>query len=658
MAENLRSSRRGPLVAAAVTLVVAMGASGVLTASVANAAREESRLAFEESADQTAAAVERQLDAYLDELRDIGAFAANSPTASPAQFAGFVEGTGIFEQLPSLVGIFFLHRVPSEELDSFAERTRDVIPDFTITQLGSVEPGDHYVLTYYVPGTIDLALPVGTDVTALDSVVSMMSTQGTEREGVAGSFQDDPFLEQIARDTDFPAVDIMLDLDFFVGVPALAEAGGDEPEGELLGWVGAPVSEFDDVLASASAAQPEDLGLSVTIDLVDSGYSERSDLQRAAALPGSAGDREEAAYEISRSIDVDGVKFAIAVWSSPGADNLPAEVPALIAGGVAGSFLVAAVVYLRQRARDRDRAFTQELTDREHAQRDILDSVTDAMVVLDDGGRLVGANPAWWTLQPSDAGGGSAGGLGERYLAAIEPLLRGRGDELAQNLHEVLDGAGRSLQIDVPLRDGTGYRWYAVQFTPLHGRSGGAVVVHSDITDRKQRHDELALKAARDDLTGLLNRAALESEADRALTAARDAGRGAAALFVDVDGFKPINDEHGHRVGDEVLRAVARRLTTAVRTTDRVARFGGDEFVVLVGPLGDQGVAEQTAQRVLESFEGAIRVDGLDLDVSVSVGVAVTDPQGLMTRDELLAAADRAMYRAKQSGGATAATAW
>jgi diguanylate cyclase (GGDEF)-like protein len=184
------------------------------------------------------------------------------------------------------------------------------------------------------------------------------------------------------------------------------------------------------------------------------------------------------------------------------------------------------------------------------------------------------------------------------------------------------------------------------------------VVVHSDITDRKRSHDALALRATRDNLTGLLNRAALEAEADRVLAEARAMHLRVAVLFVDLDGFKPINDEHGHAVGDEVLRAVGRRLTTAVRTTDRVARFGGDEFVVLVGPLGDVHVAEQTAHRILHAFAGPVRVEDLDLAVSVSVGVAVTDEDGAVTRDGLLDAADGAMYRAKQSGGATAVTAW
>jgi diguanylate cyclase (GGDEF)-like protein len=657
VAEHLPDERRGPLAAAGLTLVLALLALGGLTSWVVDGAQEESARAFEESADQTALAVERELDAYLDELRDISAFAANAPDASPAEFAGFVEGTGIFEQLPSLVGIFFLHKVAAAEIDAFTEEVRRAIPDFTVTEIGPAEAGNRYVLTYYVPGAVDLELPIGTDITPIASLTAMIDTQGDRREGVAGSFQDDPYLLQVARDTDFTAVDTMLDIDFFIGVPAISSGAGGEPAGEVEGWVGAPVARFADVLEAAGAAQPEDVGLSATIDLDDTGFGDRSDLERVAELPGSAGDRADAAYEISRSVDVDGVNFTIVVWSSPGADRLPATVPALVVGGVTAALLAAAVVYLRQRARGRDRAFTRELRDREHAQRDILDSVTDAMVVLDDGGRLVGANPAWWRLRMAVDDGGTPP-MGEQYLAAIEPHLRGGSDALAEGLRRVLDGGSHSPEIDVAVTEGDAHRWYAVQFTPLRGRAGGAVVVHSDITDRKRSHDALALRATRDDLTGLLNRAALEAEADRVLAEARAMHLRVAVLFVDLDGFKPINDEHGHAVGDEVLRAVGRRLTTAVRTTDRVARFGGDEFVVLVGPLGDVHVAEQTARRILHAFAGPVRVEDLDLAVSVSVGVAVTDEDGAVTRDGLLDAADGAMYRAKQSGGATAVTAW
>jgi diguanylate cyclase (GGDEF)-like protein len=189
---------------------------------------------------------------------------------------------------------------------------------------------------------------------------------------------------------------------------------------------------------------------------------------------------------------------------------------------------------------------------------------------------------------------------------------------------------------------------------PLRGRRGGAVVVHSDITDRKRSHDELEFRATRDDLTGLLNRHALEAETDAALARARARGSVVAVLFVDLDGFKPINDQYGHAVGDEVLRAVARRLSTAVRTTDRVARFGGDEFVVLVGPLDEPVVAEQTAERILRAFDLPVRVDQLEIPVAVSIGVAVVDGAGAVSREGLIEAADEAMYRAKQGGGGRA----
>ncbi len=177
------------------------------------------------------------------------------------------------------------------------------------------------------------------------------------------------------------------------------------------------------------------------------------------------------------------------------------------------------------------------------------------------------------------------------------------------------------------------------------------VAVHSDITGRKRSEAELELKASRDTLTGLLNRRAFEEELDRSVLLAQEKGSPLAVLFIDLDGFKPINDTHGHAVGDEVLRTVARRVAAAVRTTDRVGRLGGDEFVVLVGSLHDPGEAEGTAERILQSLREPVRTGGLEIPIAVSIGVAALEARDGGSASELLARADQAMYEAKQSGG-------
>jgi len=280
----------------------------------------------------------------------------------------------------------------------------------------------------------------------------------------------------------------------------------------------------------------------------------------------------------------------------------------------------------------------------------VLDSVQEPMVVLDGAGSILAANTAWNDLRQQPGADGSSGDIGVSYLGLLGRQARGGIEELEAGFAHVAAGE-RRVEVDVPVEVAGGRRWFAVRMTPLRGRRGGAVVVHNDITERKRSEAELELKATHDGLTGLLNRAAMEDEVNRALQRARVQEAPIGVLFIDLDGFKPINDTHGHAVGDDVLRAVAQRISGAVRTSDRVARLGGDEFVVLVGPLNDRGDVEITARRILESLALPVHIGDLRLPVAASIGVAVLDSPLGGSAKNLIELADRAMYESKQGGG-------
>ncbi len=155
---------------------------------------------------------------------------------------------------------------------------------------------------------------------------------------------------------------------------------------------------------------------------------------------------------------------------------------------------------------------------------------------------------------------------------------------------------------------------------------------------------ELEHQGNHDALTGLANRALMLERLSRP---AGDEPR--AVLFVDLDGFKAVNDEHGHAVGDALLIAVAERLSRLARDGDVVSRFGGDEFVVLCQPLLDVADAEAVARRIVERLAMPFRLGGARAQLSASVGVAVFS--GTVDPEALLATADRAMYVAKDAGG-------
>jgi diguanylate cyclase (GGDEF)-like protein/PAS domain S-box-containing protein len=182
----------------------------------------------------------------------------------------------------------------------------------------------------------------------------------------------------------------------------------------------------------------------------------------------------------------------------------------------------------------------------------------------------------------------------------------------------------------------------------------GVILSLRDISERQALEQELRHQAFHDGLTGLANRALFEDRLTHALAGARRHGRPVAVLFLDLDDFKTINDSLGHAVGDELLRAAARRIATEIRVTDTAARLGGDEFAVLLEVMDDESDADVIAQRLLEAVRAPVEIDGRELRVSASIGLARSD--GSTGVEDLLRNADTAMYAAKDAGKGTTQT--
>ena len=179
------------------------------------------------------------------------------------------------------------------------------------------------------------------------------------------------------------------------------------------------------------------------------------------------------------------------------------------------------------------------------------------------------------------------------------------------------------------------------------GTLTGASVIVRDISERKELEEQLTRQAFHDGLTGLANRALFRDRVQHALAAAGRHPTGIAVLFLDLDGFKTVNDSLGHASGDVLLLATAQRLLSCVRPGDTVARLGGDEFAVLIDEASEQ-VATATAARVLKTLDEPVTIEGREVVVSASIGIVFGDiGQGA---DELLRQADTAMYAAKAAG--------
>ena len=288
-----------------------------------------------------------------------------------------------------------------------------------------------------------------------------------------------------------------------------------------------------------------------------------------------------------------------------------------------------------------------------HARHDAdatLRSITDAVVAIDEDTRVLMINPVaerLTGLRREEAEGRLVG-----------ELLREFTDLTADAVSTVLAALKHRQTIrlpdPIPWHSPEG-REYALRLTatPVGQPGEGAVLVLNDVTETLAITARLQHEATHDLLTGLPNRALLIDRLHQALANAQRRGTLVALLFVDLDRFKRINDSLGHYVGDRVLQVVAERLQASVRTGDTVARWGGDEFIILMDNLHDRAAVVSVARKLLDLLEREFEADGdTGLVLSCSVGISV-GPQDSADAQTLLSMADKAMYRGKVEGGAS-----
>ncbi|MEI7994433.1 MAG: EAL domain-containing protein, partial [Methylococcaceae bacterium] len=219
-----------------------------------------------------------------------------------------------------------------------------------------------------------------------------------------------------------------------------------------------------------------------------------------------------------------------------------------------------------------------------------------------------------------------------------------------KNACSILDSHGSyRAQVEMVRKDGEKI-WIDINGAQLSGTNDEFLWLLADVTPIKKYQDEVEQIAFHDILTGLPNRLLVSDRLKQALAQAERAEQSLAVCYLDLDGFKPVNDSFGHEAGDKLLIEIARRLQTSVRANDTVGRLGGDEFVLLLTNLENTHEVYEVLQRVMEAIAQPVVIDEThEVNVTASIGIALF-PQDSNDPDTLLRHADQAMYVAKESG--------
>ncbi|MNR78099.1 Diguanylate cyclase DosC [compost metagenome] len=310
---------------------------------------------------------------------------------------------------------------------------------------------------------------------------------------------------------------------------------------------------------------------------------------------------------------------------------------------------------IEQKAKALEEALAQQLAIQERLQeseeelRATLQNANDAFISMDQDGIIVD-----WNEQAEHLLGWTRSEAVGKALVdmVVPPAMRtgyayGLKHFLATGESKVIN---RRLEITALRRDGVELPVELAVACVARRKGYLFIAFLHDITERKLLQASLMGMALRDALTDLPNRRALIQKLPESIARASRLGKPLAVLFLDLDGFKGVNDGYGHEAGDELLRTIAQRLIAAVRTTDTVARLAGDEFVVVLEMLNGDADALEVADKILLALQQPFALTAATVSISASIGIAMHWPEDSTTPEQLITLADGAMYVAKKQG--------
>lgn len=427
--------------------------------------------------------------------------------------------------------------------------------------------------------------------------------------------------------------------------------------GEVIDWIVADHPGIDPGLLHHEARSMVEL---IRADLVELGYMHPgrwqhiADVyQRQGMLPGDV--RSLLSGFLYQPA---GVPVVEPTWSRSQLRTLSAL---LVLSGV----VLGVAEYIR-RVNTQLRTTLKRLGTSEERHRLLADNASDVIWTMDAQGRFTYVSPSVQRLRGYTVQEVLAQSLEEALTPASAAIARQAFENSFDCLQKGLPVPDFRGELEQPCKDGSTV-WTELTVSGMVDAGGlfvGFLGVTRDISERRRAQEKMARMAQYDELTQLPNRALLFDRLEQAVTRHqrrlnRSAGPQAdaprlALMYVDLDHFKPINDEHGHAVGDALLQQVARRMTACVRASDTVARIGGDEFIVLLSEVDNAQAALSVAEHIRHTLSQVFEIEAdamapLRLEISSSVGVALM-PDHADTIGDCMRVADEAMYRAKRSG--------
>lgn len=600
------------------------------------------RAYFEFRAREAAALIDNRMRAYRQVLRGASGLFETRQGVSRADFRTFIQHQNLSEHYPGIQGLGFAQIVPTERLaEHTAEVRREGYPFYEVTPPGPrplysaivyIEPFDGRNLRAF--GYDMYSEPVRRQ--AMDQAVD------SDRMALSGKVR----LQQ-ETGTDEQSGFLIYKAVFRGDQPRSTPAQRRE---QLLGWVYAPF-RMNDFMRGLLGEQAQDLA----IDIYDGEAMSPQALMYGKDL--DPANHETAPYESVQRLTMMGRTWSLRIRANeslltriesglPAAMGLGTAILSLILGA-----LVWALVTGRERALRLAHHMNEELL-RERARLSaILEGTrvgtwewnvqTGATTFNDEWAHIVG-----YTLQ-------------ELAPINIDTWMKlAHPEDLqhsAQKLQAHFSGATAHYEVEARMRHKLGHWvWVLDRGKVTSWTEDGQPLMmygtHQDITERKQQEEMFRHGAQHDALTGLPNRVLLSDWLERALLAARRDSGELALLFLDLDGFKEVNDAHGHEAGDVVLRTMARRIHACIRASDTLARMGGDEFVVLLPDMKDHRHALTLAEKIITEVRRPVTLSqNVSARLSASIGIAFypehgTDAQTLTTH------ADQAMYAAKKGG--------